>query len=339
MKTRRYTVPVALAAAVLLLFVLNITEGAVHIPWKGIAAVLSGDDVKPSWLYIIVECRLPQAATAALCGASLAVSGLMLQTAFANPLAGPSVFGINSGASLGVAIVVLALHGSVAAGLLTFSGFIAIAAGAFLGAMAVIVLLLMCSRIVTGNVALLIVGIMTGYLASAAISVLNFFAADQGVTAYVMWGMGTFGGVSLSHLPVFAVSVSVCIVLSMLLVKPLNALLLGERYAENLGFGVKRTRRTLLLLTGLQTAVTTAYCGPVAFIGLAVPHITRIALSTDDHRRLMPCTVLTGAAVALLCNLVCVMPPGGTVLPLNAVTPLVGAPVIIYIVVRQGRTV
>ncbi len=337
MKNVRAVFPIIATVATLLLFVLNITEGAVHIPWKGIAAILCGDEVKPSWRYIVVESRLPQAVTASLCGASLAVSGLMLQTAFANPLAGPSVFGINSGASLGVAIVVLALNGSIAAGLLTLSGFIAVVAGAFVGAMAVIAVLIGCSRLVKSNAALLIVGIMTGYLASAAISALNFFATDQGITAYVMWGMGNFSSVSLSHLPVFATSLLICIFLSMLLIKPLNALLLGESYAENLGFSTRRTRLLLLLLTGLQTAITTAYCGPVAFIGLAVPHITRMFLSTDDHAWLMPCTVLMGAVTALLCNLVCSLPPGGSVMPLNAVTPLVGAPVIIYVVVKQRK--
>lgn len=325
------------AVAVCVLFVLNITEGSVRIPLSDVFAILGGKADNEAWRYIVVESRLPQAITAVLCGASLAVCGLMLQTAFSNPLAGPSIFGINSGASMGVAIVILVLNGSIATDILSLSGFVAIIAGALAGAGAVIAILLLCSQYIRNKVALLIIGIMIGYISSAAISILNFVSTEQGVTAYVMWGMGNFGSVSMRHLPVFASVTFLAVMCSMLLIKPLNALLLGERYAENLGFSTRKTRFWLLLLTGIQTAVTTAYCGPVAFIGLAVPHIARMALRTDNHAVLMPATAITGSLIALLCNLVCVLPTDGSVIPLNAVTPMVGAPVIIYVVIRQMR--
>lgn len=318
------------------LFMLNLLVGSVHIPMSSVAGIISGsEEENPIWRYIILESRLPQAITAMLCGASLSVCGLMLQTAFSNPLAGPSIFGINSGASLGVAIVILFFGGNLTSEILTMGGFMAIIAGAFIGASLVILLLIFFSRLISSSVALLIVGIMLGYLSSSAISILNYFATDQSIASYVMWGMGTFGNVSMHHMPAFAVSVSVCLFLSLLLIKPLNALLLGENYASNLGFNIKAVQRRLLLLTGIQTAVVTAYCGPIAFIGLAVPHITRMLLRNDNHLQLMPCSMIIGACVALFCNVVCTLPSEGTLIPLNAVTPLIGAPIIIYVIIKQ----
>lgn len=324
--------------AIALLFVANIATGAIHIPISSVINILQGGEgEKSTWQYIILESRLPQAITAMLCGASLAICGLMLQTAFNNPLAGPSIFGINSGASLGVAIVILLLNGSIATDILTLNGFFAIIAGAFAGAALIIVILLFFAKVIHNNVILLIIGIMIGYVSSSAISLLNFFATEQGVTSYIMWGMGNFSSVSMQHMPVFATLIIMGILMSFLMIKPLNALLLGERYAENLGINTKRTRMWLLLLTGIQTAVTTAYCGPVSFIGLAVPHITRMILNTDNHTQLMPCTTLMGAVIALACNIICTIPSNGTIIPLNAVTPLIGAPVIIYILIKQRK--
>ena len=289
----------------------------------------------PSWQFIIMEARLPQALTAMLSGASLAVSGLMLQTAFRNPLAGPSIFGINSGAGLGVALVMLLLGGSVMTNAFTVSGFVAILLAAFTGAMLVTGVIFVCSSMVRNNIMLLIIGIMIGYLSSSAISLLNFFATEEGVKSYMVWGLGNFGGVSMAHMPVFASVTLVGLILSIALIKPLNALLLGEQYAENLGINTHRVRNILLLVTGLLTAITTAFCGPVAFIGLAVPHIARLLLTTDNHRQLLPATILTGAVVALLCNLLCYLPGETGVIPLNAVTPLLGAPVIIYVIIKN----
>lgn len=322
--------------ATVLLFTLNIITGSVYIPLETIWNIICGStEEKETWQYIILHSRIPTAITALLCGSSLALSGMMLQTSFNNPLAGPSIFGISGGASLGVAIVILFLNGSLSTDILTLNGFVAIISGAICGAATVISILVVLSKIIRSNIALLIVGIMVGYLSSAAISIMNFFASEHGISSYVMWGMGSFNNVTSEHLPAFASAIIICMVFSLLLVKPLNALLLGDKYAANLGIKAQHTRTMLLLLTGIQTAVITAYCGPVAFIGLAVPHIARLIVRTDMQSRLMPCTILTGGVVALLCNLLCTMPTTDNVIPLNAITPLIGAPVIIYIVIRQ----
>ena len=327
----------AIVLIIFLFFALNLLLGAADIPAKDVVSILFGneDTAHPSWNYIILNNRLPQALTAMLCGASLAVSGLMLQTAFRNPLAGPSIFGINSGASLGVALVMLLLGGSITAGSFSLTGFVAVLVAAFIGAMAVMALIMFFSTLVKNNVMLLIIGIMIGYITSAAISLLNFFATEEGVQSYMVWGLGNFGGVTMQQMPAFASVTILGLVASLLLIKPLNALLLGEQYAENLGINTKRVRNHLLFVTGVLTAVSTAFCGPVAFIGLAVPHIARMLLGTENHRRLLPATLLCGAAIALLCNIICVLPGNSGIIPLNAVTPIMGAPVIIYVLLKQ----
>jgi iron complex transport system permease protein len=322
---------------VVVLFALNLLVGSVRIPASDVVSILIGDlTAKPSWRFIVLESRLPQAMTAVLCGGALAVSGLLLQTAFRNPLAGPGIFGVNSGAGLGVALVMLLFGGSLSVGSLQLSGFVAVLTAAFIGAMAVIALIFFFSTLVRSNVMLLIVGIMIGYIANSAISLLNFFATDEGVKSYMVWGMGSFGGVSMANMPVFAAVTVLGLAGAVLLIKPLNALMLGDSYAVNLGINVLRVRNWLLIVTGLLSAVTTAFCGPVAFIGLAVPHIVRLLIVTDNHRILMPATILMGAVVGLTCNIVCFLPGESGVIPLNAVTPLIGAPVIIYVIVK-GR--
>lgn len=316
----------------------SLLVGAVDIPAEKVFDILLGKESgKPSWDYIVLQSRLPQALTAMLCGSSLAISGLMLQTAFRNPLAGPSVFGINSGASLGVALVMLYLGGSITAGSFSLTGFFAVLAAAFVGAMAVMLVIFLFSTVVKDNVMLLIIGIMIGYIASSAISLLNFFATEEGVQSYMVWGLGNFGGVSMNQMPAFAIVSVLGLGCSLLFIKPLNALLLGEKYARNLGVNTKMLRNNLLLVTGLLTAISTAFCGPVSFIGLAVPHIARMILNTDNHKSLMPATILTGAAVAMLCNIITVLPGNAGIIPLNAVTPLMGAPVIIYVILSQKR--
>ena len=326
-----------LVLMIVVLFALNLMVGSVSIPAGDVVRILMGDETeKASWQFIVLQSRLPQAITATLCGAALAVSGLMLQTAFRNPLAGPSIFGINSGAGLGVALVMLLLGGSISAGSVSISGFVAILIAAFIGAMAVMAVIFFFSSIVRNNVMLLIIGIMIGYISNSAISLLNFFATDEGVKSYMVWGMGSFGGVSMKTMPVFASITILALVGALLLIKPLNALMLGDRYAENLGINILRTRNWLLIVTGILTAITTAFCGPVAFIGLAVPHIARLLLTTDNHRVLLPATILCGAVVALVCNIICFLPGENGVIPLNAVTPIMGAPVIIY-VIAKGR--
>lgn len=327
---------IILFIAIILLLIANITIGSIKIPIRDIFDILFSDyHGKESWRFIILETRLPQAITAMLCGGALSVSGLMLQTAFKNPLAGPSIFGISGGAGLGVALVMLLFGGTVSTLSFTFTGFLALFIAAFIGAMTVTGIIFLFSMVVRSNVMLLIIGIMIGYLSSSGISLLNFFATEEGVRSYMVWGMGSFGGVSLSQLPLFTTIVIIGLIGSCLLIKPLNALLLGERYAENLGINTIRVRNLLLIVTGLLTAITTAFCGPVSFIGLAVPHIARLLLQTDNHRLLLPITILTGAAIALLCNIICYLPGSNGIIPLNAVTPLIGAPVIIYVIARK----
>lgn len=323
-----------LSGVLVVLFALNIFVGSVAIPVDATMHILLGDEVKPSWQYIVMQSRLPQAVTATLAGGALAVSGLLLQTAFRNPLAGPSVFGVNSGAGLGVALVVLFMGGSISAGSVSVSGFVAMLVAAFAGAMTVMAVIFFFSMRVRNSVMLLIIGIMIGYISNSAISLLNFFATDEGVKSYMVWGMGSFGGVSVQMLPAFSIVTLLGLLGSVLLIKPLNALLLGDRYAENLGVNIVRVRNWLLVVTGVLTAIVTAFCGPVAFIGLAVPHVARLLLRTDNHRSLLPATILTGSIVALLCSLLCVLPGENGVVPLNAVTPLLGAPVIIYVIIR-----
>ena len=331
---RRFTILMTLL--IVILFAINLVVGAVDIPVKEVVNILMGGrSDHPSWEYIVLQSRLPQGITAMLCGASLAVSGLMLQTAFRNPLADPGIFGINSGASLGVALVMLLLGGSITAGAFSLTGFLATLAAAFVGAMLVMALILVFATMVRNSVMLLIIGIMIGYIATSAISLLNFFATEEGVQSYMVWGLGNFGGVSMEQMSAFVIICLGGIAAALLLIKPLNALLLGERYAENLGINTQRVRNWLLVVTGILTAITTAFCGPIAFIGLAVPHIARMLLGTENHRSLMPATLLTGAAIALICNIICVLPGNRGIIPLNAVTPVIGAPVIIYVILKQ----
>lgn len=280
---------------IVLLFIVNLLVGSVSIPAGEVFRILSGGEAgKASWSFILWESRLPQALTALLCGGALAVCGLMLQTAFKNPLAGPSILGINTGASLGVACVMLLFGGSISAGTFSMSGFFSVLAGAFVGAMAIMALILFLSTLIRSNVMLLIAGIMIGYIASSVISLLNFFATAEGVQSYMIWGMGNFGGVSLQQMPAFASVTVLGLIGSLLLIKTLNALLLGDRYAENLGVNIRRVRNWLLIVTGVLTAITTAFCGPVSFIGLAVPHVARLILGTSNHNSLLPVTILAG---------------------------------------------
>lgn len=328
----------ALAGIIVVLMAANLAFGSVDIPLKAVGNILFGGEVeKESWQFIVWESRVPQCITALLCGAALSASGLMLQTVFSNPLADSSILGISSGASLGVALVLLAGGGSIVAGEFALSGFLSVVAGAFAGAVLVMAVIMFLSVVIKNNVMLLIAGIMIGYVVSSVISLLNFFSTAEGVHSFVIWGMGNFGGVSMAQLPGFSIVTLLGLLVAILLIKPLNALLLGTRYAENLGINIRRIRNWLLLATGLLTAVTTAFCGPVAFIGLAVPHMARLMLGTSNHNSLMPVTLLTGSAVALLCNLICILPGEAGIIPLNAVTPLLGAPVIIYVIVNKRK--
>lgn len=326
-----------LIGGLVLLFFSSILYGAVSIPIGDVLDILLGRDVERiAWRTIILENRLPQAITALLAGSSLAVSGLLLQTLFRNPLAGPSILGISDGANLGVAAILLYFGGSLHTLTdLPVSGYLAVVLAAFVGAACILGIIIYFSAKVRNNVMLLIIGIMIGYLASSCISILNFYASTDRVHAFVMWGLGNFSGVSMDQLPYMSGFTIIGLTLALLLIKPLNALLLGEMYAANLGIKIKRTRFLILFCTGLLTATTTAFCGPISFIGLAVPHIARLLLGSSNHKMLVPVTLLTGACVALLCNLVMVLPGTNNILPLNAVTPILGAPVIIYVIINR----
>ena len=324
-----------LVLGVVALFILNIFFGSVHIDATDVVkTLLQGSSSNDAFSYIILGSRLPTALTAMLAGAGLATAGLLLQTSFHNPLAGPSILGISSGANLGVAIVMLFFGGTITAGLYSWSGYLAIVGAAFLGSLLIMGLLLLFSSLLKNNLMLLITGIMMGYITSSVISLLNFLASVENIQSFLIWGMGNFNSVSMQQMPIFATLCVMGLVLALLLIKPLNAILLGEHYAVNLGVNIQRTRNLLLLATGLLTAVITAYCGPVAFLGLATPHVAFLLLGTSNHRVLLPVTMLTGAVLALLCNLLCTLPPT-TVIPLNAITPIMGAPVILYIILRR----
>ncbi len=314
----------------LLLFLVSLFHGSVDIPVGDVINTLRGEGTDTA-RYIVVFSRLPQAITAFLSGGALAVSGLLLQTAFRNPLAAPDIFGVTSGASLTVALLTLTPW-LVVPGVV---GFLSSVAAAFIGAMTVTALIWFLSKRVSSSVMLIIIGMMVGYLCSSVITLLNSIATDEGVHSFVVWGMGDFSSVGMEDMWLFAPLTVVATLSTLLLVKPLNALLLGPRYAESMGVNVRKARNVLLLLTGILTALVTAFCGPIAFVALAVPHVARLFTGTTDHRTLLPITILMGSTIALLCNVITTLPSNGTVLPLNAVTSLIGAPVIVWVLLKR----
>ena len=330
-----------LALSIGVLFLLNLFLGSVSIPFHSIWNIFWGMDEGESviWQNIIWKSRVPQALTAMVAGAGLAVSGLQMQTVFRNPLAGPSVLGISSGASLGVAFVVL-LSGSIggiALSRLGFMGEIALTMAAIIGALSIMALIVYVSQKVQGNVTLLIIGVMIGYVANAVIGVLKFFSVEEDIRAYVIWGLGSFARVSGNQMMVFVSIMAVLLPLSFLLIKTLNLLLLGDAYARNLGLNIKRARLQVIACSGVLVAIVTAYCGPITFLGLAVPHLCRGIFRSSDHRILMPASLLAGAALALLCNLIARMPGFEGALPVNSVTALVGAPVVVSVLFKKRR--
>ena len=333
---------ILLLVGLLLFFVLNLLLGTVKIPVDAILCILLGDESQQEiWRNIIISSRVPQALTATAAGAGLAVSGLQMQTVFRNPLAGPSVLGISNGASLGVAFVVLMSGslGGVALSRLGYLGDAAMSVAAIVGALAVMALILYVSQKVKGNVTLLIIGVMIGYLATAIIGVLKFFSAEEDVKAYVVWGLGSFARVSGDQMMLFVLLMTGLLPLSMLLSKTMNLLLLGDYYASNLGLNLRRARLLVISSSGILVAIVTAYCGPIMFIGLAVPHLCRAFFQTSDHRILMPASMLTGACLALVCNLVARMPGFEGALPVNSVTALVGAPIIASVLFRRHQSI
>lgn len=329
-----------LVAAIIALVVVNLMVGTVAIPAGAVCRILTGSTEESEiWYNIILASRLPQTLTALAAGAGLAVSGLQMQTVFRNPLAGPSVLGISNGAALGVACVVLLSGqlGGVALSRLGYLGDAAISIAAIIGALVVMMVIIWLSNRVSGRGTLLIIGVMIGYLANAIIGVLKFLSPDEDVKAFVVWGLGSFSRVSGGDVLLFVGIMCVLLPLAMLLVKPMNLLLLGDRYASNLGLNIQRARRLVIVSSSLLVAIVTAYCGPIMFIGLAVPHLARGLFRTSDHRVLLPATMLCGALLALVCNLIARMPGFEGALPVNSVTALVGAPVVAVILFRRRR--
>ena len=332
-----------LALIALAVFLLSLAVGSVRIPIDEIVAVLLGGDAsKPAWATIVLKFRLPKALTAMLAGAALSVSGLQMQTLFRNPLAGPFVLGISSGASLGVALTVL-LAG-VAVGLggstsllagISLAGDTSLALSAIAGSGLVLLLVMSVARKVQSGMTILILGLMFGYTTSALVSVLIYFSVAERIQAYISWTFGSFGGVTWRQLQVMAPAIVLGLAGGHLLMKPLNALLLGETYALSLGLNVRRVRLGIIGSSAVLAGVVTAFCGPIGFLGIAVPHLCRSLLHTSDHRLLLPAVSFMGATLALGADIVAGLPGSQLTLPLNAVTALLGAPVVIWVILRQ----
>lgn len=339
---KRNPIPLILLMTMLIVvfFLLNLLLGTVSIPFVSVINILFGGEGESEiWSNIVMKSRVPQALTALTAGAGLAISGLQMQTVFHNPLAGPSVLGISSGASLGVAFVVLA-SGSIVGVALSSTGYVgelALTIAAIVGSLAVMALIVYVSQKVKGSVTLLIIGVMIGYVANAIIGVLKYFSVEEDIRAYVIWGLGSFARVSGDQVWLFVIIMAVLIPMSMLLIKTLNLLLLGEQYARNLGLNIKTSRVWVIGCAGVMIAIVTAYCGPIMFLGLAVPHLCRSIWRTSDHRVLMPATALTGAALALACNIIARMPGFEGALPINSVTALVGAPIVAMVLFGKRK--
>ncbi|MFW5688391.1 MAG: iron chelate uptake ABC transporter family permease subunit [Spirochaetota bacterium] len=342
--TRRIVFVVALALLGVMVTA-HLVLGSVRIPFGEALGVLVGRPAAdPIWTRIILEFRLPRAVTALVAGASLAAGGLLMQTLFRNPLAGPFVLGINAGASLGVAIVVLA-GSTLGARIVGGSGLLsAVGAGgdatvtgaAIAGAAAVLLIVLLVSNRVGSALTLLVLGVLFSYAVNAGVSVLMHFSIPEEIQSYINWTFGSFAGVTRSQLPWLAGAALVGLGTSVLLLKPLNALLLGERYATSMGVRVRAVRLGIILVTAVMAGTVTAFCGPIAFVGVAVPHLARALLRDSDHRILLPGTVILGALVAVFADLIASLPGLRTTLPLNAVTALIGAPIVIWVVLRRG---
>lgn len=321
------------------LIFLNLAIGSVSVPSAVFLHFFDTNTPENEivWRHIILESRMPQAVTAILAGSSLGLAGLQMQTLFRNPLAGPSILGISSGASLGVALLTLGSGigtGFIGSNILNELG---VHLAAFIGAFLVLFIVLLAAKKVKNNASLLIIGIMVGYAVSSIIGLLNFVGQQGEVHAFVIWGLGSFANVQNSQLVLFIILVFPALFLSSLLIKPMNAMLLGESYAQNLGVNLKRVRWQLILLSGYLTAIITAFTGPIAFIGLATPHLARLLFKSSDHKQLIPAVLLLGTITSLACNLLARMPFFQDVLPINVITSLFGAPLVIYLIIKRKQ--
>lgn len=322
---------------IVLLFAANLWFGSVPLQWDEVLSILQGQITGNSVAEIIVlQFRLPQATTAMAVGVALSVAGLLLQTTFANPLAGPSVLGVSSGASFGVALVLL-FGGATGIQLTSADWYyreFTLVAAALAGALAVLSIIVVVSSRIGNSVTVLIIGIMIGYLVNAAVGTLQFYSNSQDLQAYVLWGLGSFSKTTVVQSLLLLASVLLIAVATLFFVKPLNAMLLGESYARSSGFNTCMLNRTFIFISGLFIALGTAFTGPIAFLGLAVPHLARTAYNTSDHRILLPAVMLIGAALSLSCNLIARLPGWDSSLPINAVTSVIGAPIVIWVIVK-----
>lgn len=334
-------IAIAGVAVSLALFGLNLALGSVYIPFKDVIRVFTtGYSSNIVWENILLRTRLPQATTAAAAGMGLGIAGLMMQTLFRNPLAGPSVLGISSGASLGVAVVVMATGQllNISLSTLGFWGDFTIILSSLAGSLVVLMVILSISKKVGGTLGVLILGVMFGYLANSMVGILKYFSREADVHSYVIWGLGSFSRLSLDKSLLFASIIAIFSVVAFMLSKQLNLISLGDRYASNLGIRVGRARVLIILISGVLTAIVTAFCGPIIFIGLAVPHLAKYLIRTSNHVYLVAFTALFGVATALLCNLIARLPGFETALPVNSVTAFVGAPVVISVILRRRKS-
>jgi len=329
---------ITLSFGLVMVVLVSISLGSVSIPIDEIIAVLLGNESsKSSWATIILHFRLPKAITAMLVGSGLSIAGLLMQTLFKNPLAGPFVLGISSGASLGVAILILGA--SIFGGVITTVSFSSwgLAIASSLGAAMVLFAVLLTAHKVRNTMSILIIGLMFGTVTSAIISVFTFFSDAEKIQQFVFWGFGNLGNLSWNEILVFFTIYVIAIINLIRIIKPLNSLLIGENYSKSLGINIKKNRTIILVITSLLTGVTTAFAGPIAFIGLAVPHITKLVFKTSDHTILLPAVAILGAIILLVCDMVAQLPTSEFTLPINAVTSLIGAPIVIWLLVRKKK--
>ena len=321
----------------ILLFILNLFVGSVSIPFSDLFNVLFGKELNPTVATIVLEYRFPQAVTALFAGAALSVAGLLMQTLFRNPLADPSMLGISSGAGLGVAITILftGILGNTALSTMGIWSNLGISIAAFAGATMVLMLILSFSSRVKNMTTLIIIGLMISYLAGSLTDIMKFFSMKEDIHAFVIWGMGSFSAVGSSKLMFFSISIALGLFASLFMSKNLNIILLGDFYAENLGLNIRRNSLFIIFISGYLTAIVTAYCGPIAFLGLAIPHLARFIFKTSDHKILIPTVMLIGMIISLLCNLIARMPGFEGNLPINAVTAFIGAPIVIWVILRK----
>jgi len=329
-----------LAIILVLCFFMNVSLGSVSIPFKDVFnSLIGGSTENENWQHIIQGYRLPKAFTAILVGSGLGISGLLMQTLFRNPLAGPFVLGITSGASLGVALIIMgaSVFGGAMAGLLISKWSLVIAAS--LGSFLVLLAVLIVSMRVRDTMAILIIGLMFGSITAAVVSVLSYFSSAEQLQQYIFWGFGSLGNLAWNELLVFFIIYSIGLVISMASIKSLNTLLLGENYAKSLGLNLKKSRLLIILATSLLAGTITAFAGPIAFIGLAIPHITRQIFNTSNHKTLLPAVFLFGAIIMLICDSIAQLPTSDYTLPINAITSLIGAPVVIWLLVRKRKMI